>query len=191
METSAEKIKLLQEEIFTKQQELSALKLSQVPEKISNYSFKDKQGNETTLLDLFEDKEELLLIHNMGKACVYCTMWADAFNGMHHIIRDRVKIVLTSPDKVEVMKEFSEARGWTLPIYSYAGSNFANDLGFAHDKNDRRWYSPGVSALILKDGEIYRTASDSFGPGDVYCAPWHLFNLLPEGNKGWEPKYKY
>lgn len=191
MSNLKDQISLLQKDIFEKQQELAKLRLEQKPELINNYSFHDMDGRSHSLIDLFAEKDELLLIHNMGKSCVYCTMWADALSGMHHVIKDRVNIVLTSPDEHAVMKEFSTARNWNIPAYSYHGTDFSIDLGFASDKEGRRWYEPGVSALILKEGKIYRTARDNFGPGDVYCAPWHLFALLPKGSDGWHPKYKY
>lgn len=191
MNHPSENISKLQEEIFAKQKELAALRLAQEPEPIANYAFTDSKGASTDLLKLFGEAEELLLIHNMGKACVYCTMWADVISGMAHIIQDRVKIVLTSPDNYKIMSEFANSRNWKLDCYSYEGSNFSLDLGFAEDKNNRRWYSPGVSALTRKGTSIYRRSYDVFGPGDSYCAPWHLFALLPEGNANWEPKYSY
>ena len=39
-------------------------------------------AGETTLLDLFGDRDTLLAIHNMGQGCRYCTLWADGFNGL-------------------------------------------------------------------------------------------------------------
>ena len=184
-------IEVLKKDIAAKQTEIENLRKELPLEEIKNYLFKDVEGKERSLLSFFEDKEELLLIHNMGKSCVYCTMWADVLSGMNHIVKDRVNIVLTSPDDVNNLKNFSESRKWNLDCYSYHGTDFSVELGFAYDKEGRRWYQPGVSALILKDGKIYRTAKDYFGPGDVYCAPWHLFNLLPKGDDGWQPKYAY
>lgn len=181
----------LQKEIFEKQKELNKLKLEQDFENIKNYVFKDKNENNKSLKELFGGKDELLVIHNMGKSCVYCTMWADVLSGMYHVIKDRVNIVLTSPDDVAILKTFAENRNWNIPYYSYNGTDFSKDLGFAYDKENKRWYMPGVSALIIKDDEILRTAYDFFGPGDMYCPPWQLFELLPKGDNGWQPKYEY
>lgn len=186
-----ERITALQKEIFEKQKEINQLKLEQKPELVKNYTFQDKDGNAINLKELFNGTDELLLIHNMGKSCVYCTMWADVISGMHHIISNRVKIVLTTPDDVATMKAFAENRNWKMPYFSYHGTDFSKDLGFAYDKEGRRWYMPGVSALILKEDNIFRTAYDFFGPGDMYCPPWQLFELLPRGNNGWQPKYVY
>lgn len=191
MNPLASKISGLQKEIFEKQKELALLIKSQEPERIQNYAFKNLYGETIHLLDLFADRDELILIHNMGKSCVYCTMWADTLSGSFSVIKDRVPIVLTSPDDVPTLKEFSAARNWQMPCISYNGTDFSVDLGFAKDIEGRRWYEPGFSVLQLKDGQIYRTAKDGFGPGDFYCAPWHLFALLPHGVAGWQPKYNY
>jgi predicted dithiol-disulfide oxidoreductase (DUF899 family) len=47
---------------------------------VRNYTFTTIDG-ETSLLDMFGGKDRLLLIHNMGQGCRYCTLWADGFNG--------------------------------------------------------------------------------------------------------------
>ena len=46
---------------------------------VKDYTLKDREGNEIKLSELFGDKNHLILIHNMGKSCSYCTMWADGF----------------------------------------------------------------------------------------------------------------
>ena len=96
--------------------------------------------------------------------------------------------VVTSPDAPEIQKEFAESRGWNFKMLSADGSEFIKDLGF---EGGAKQYMPGVSALIRKEGKIYRTSYDYFGPGDFYCAPWHLFNLFPKRDNEWQPKYKY
>ena len=53
-------------------------------------------------------------------------------------------------------------------------------------------YQPGVSVFRKKaDGRIVRVAKDLFGPGDLYCGVWHLFDLLPDGPAGWDPLFEY
>ncbi len=64
-------------------------------------------------------------------------------------------------------------------------------MGFEFEKDGKTYYWPGVSALVRKDGQLYRAAKDSFGPGDMYNPVWHFLDLFPNGANGWEPKYKY
>ena len=53
-------------------------------------------------------------------------------------------------------------------------------------------YQPGVSVLRKKeDGTMVRVSKDAFGPGDLYCGLWHLFDLLPDGPDDWGPLFDY
>lgn len=181
----------LQKEIRVKQQELVKLRKQISLEEINNYSFTNKDGVTINLIDLFQENDELLVIHNMGKSCTYCTMWADGLRGYSEIITDRMPWVLTSPDEYTVLKEFAEGRDWNFNYLSFTGTSFARDLGFENEKEGRTFYQPGVSALIKKGNKIYRTGKDNFGPGDLYNPAWHFFDLFPNGANGWQPKYLY
>jgi predicted dithiol-disulfide oxidoreductase (DUF899 family) len=124
----------------------------------------------------------------MGKSCKYCTLWADGLNGVAKPLADRVPFVVVSPDTPEVQTEFAASRGWQFPMLSAAHGTFIKDLGFYRDADG---YWPGVSALIRKDGRIYRASYDYFGPGDPYSSVWHFYDLLPARVSGWQPKYEY
>jgi predicted dithiol-disulfide oxidoreductase (DUF899 family) len=34
-------------------------------------------------------------------------------------------------------------------------------------------------------------ADTAFTQGDDFCSVWHLFNLIPEGAAGWQPRFRY
>ncbi|MBK9248868.1 MAG: DUF899 family protein [Ignavibacteria bacterium] len=161
-------------------------------EQIKNYELLDFAGNSVSLLDMFGDKNDLIVIHNMGKGCNYCTLWADGFNGFAKPFADRAAFVLVSPDSPEVQQEFAESRGWTFQMASSQGSTFTSELGFSEFKDGKQYYAPGYSTFRKNpDGSITRAAYDYFGPGDLYCAVWHIFELLPEGVENWHPKKVY
>ena len=84
-------------------------------ESVEDYTFQSAKG-ELRLSELFGDSSELIVIHNMGKSCVYCTMWADGFQGLLPHISNRAAFVLTSPDSPEVQQEFAASRGWSFPM---------------------------------------------------------------------------
>ena len=42
-----------------------------------------------------------------------------------------------------------------------------------------------------QSGKVVRVSDTSFEPGDLYCGVWHLFDLIPQGAAGWQPKFKY
>mgnify|MGYP001561338702 CR=1 FL=1 len=158
-------------------------------ELIANYSFKDFNNNNVYLSDLFNDKKELLLIHNMGKQCPYCTMWADGFNGVLKHLEDKVSFAVISKDSPKIQKEFYLKRRWKFKMLSAKDNSFMKDMGFENKKGGPL---PGVSVFQKnKEGKIFRVAKDEFDIGDNYCIVWHFFDLLPSGSKDWEPKFDY
>ncbi|MDE2126916.1 MAG: DUF899 family protein [Armatimonadetes bacterium] len=152
---------------------------------MSNYTFRDKSDGPVTLLQLFGDRSDLLVVHNMGQRCNYCSLWADGLNGvLPHILR-RTAFAVSSPDSPEEMSAISARRGWQFPMVSIAGTTFAADCGFLDDEG-MVW--PGVSSFHREPHHgVHRISSATFGPGDEFCAIWHLFDLLQEGAAGWEP----
>ncbi len=181
-------IESLQSDIAKKRKEILALRAQAAPEPVADYTLHDREGRAVKLSDLFDDRDELLVIHNMGKACKYCTLWADGLTGFTRAMSDRVPFVLISPDEPAVQKEFADSRSWNFDMLSAAGTSFIADMGFYKEKEG---YYPGVSALFRKDGQIYRASYDFFGPGDTYASIWHFFDLLPKRVNGWQPKYEY
>jgi predicted dithiol-disulfide oxidoreductase (DUF899 family) len=150
---------------------------------VKDYTLKDRNGNEVKLSEMFGDNKNLILIHNMGKSCSYCTMWADGFKDTYKEIAKKAPFVLVSPDTPEVHKEFAETRGWDYPTYSAAGTDFIFDMGYDFIKDGKHNYWPGVSVFEKDDeGKIRRVAKDFFGPGDFYCNIWHFLDLLPGEN---------
>jgi len=184
-------INKLQAQINKKREKINKLRRKRKAEEIKDYSLKDINGKKILLSELFAASDELILVHNMGKACPYCTLWADGFSSLYPALNDRVPFVLVSPDTPSIVKRFSSSRKWLFPCYSAAGSSFIADLGFSYEKDGKTFFEPGVSALIKKKGKIYRANKDYFGPGDTYNVAWHFFDLLPKGENNWIPKYKY
>ena len=156
------------------------------PEPVADYVFSTPEGP-VTLSALFGDKQELFVIHNMGKGCAYCTLWADGFNGVQHHLRDRAGFVVSSPDVPEVQQEFAASRGWLFPMVSHAGSSFAEDMGYRRD--GKFW--PGVSVFRKQENGIVRISDTGLGPDDEFCVVWSLFDLLPVGPDSWRPRYSY
>jgi len=171
---------VLRDEIRTLQREIE-------PEPVTDYTLETAAGPRA-LSELFGERDDLLVIHNMGRACPYCTLWADGLNGVYDHLADRAAFVVTSPDTPEVQRDFAASRGWRFPMASHRGTSFATDMGFG---NEADGWEPGVSALQRRDGRIVRVSHTHFGPGDQFAAIWHLFDLFPEGPAGWSPKYAY
>lgn len=183
-----EEIESLQKQLVACRERLTAARRRLPSEPVEDYTLRRADGSAVKLSELFAGKPDLLVIHNMGRRCAYCTLWADGFTGFTPHIQSRAALVLVSPDEPTVLAEFAQSRGWNYPLASAYGTSFIRDLGF--ESNDGM-AQPGVSALRREGGAITRVARDSFGPGDAYCSIWHLFDLLKDGANGWEPKYQY
>ncbi len=156
-------------------------------EQVNDYEFMDSENQKISLSNLFGAKNDLIVVHNMGNSCPYCTMWADGFNGLLSHLEDRATFVVSSPDSPSIQKEFASSRGWKFKMISTNGTSFAKDMGFEQDGLPQ----PGVSVFYKKGDEIMRVARDNFGPGDSYCPTFPLFNLLKDGTNNWEAKFEY
>lgn len=179
----------LERQLQEMKRKLAVLRRQRPKQEVRDYRFKDCSGQDVPLSNLFGDRDELILIHNMGQHCSYCTMWADGFNGLLPHLMSRAAFVVVSPDEPQSQSDFAKSRGWNFPIYSARGTDFIEDMGFGERNGE---LMPGVSTFEkTEDGRIYRTNYTEFGPGDDYCATWHLFDLLTQGVNNWEPKISY
>jgi predicted dithiol-disulfide oxidoreductase (DUF899 family) len=167
-------------------EEMRALQQAIEPAPVADYQLATSDGP-MKLSALFGDKKDLIVIHNMGAGCRYCTLWADGFNGVLPHLENRAAFVLSTPDAPENQRRFAEQRGWRFRMVSHQGTSFAADMGYASEGG----WLPGVSVFAKRNGDVVRVADQRLGPGDDFCSVWHFFNMIPEGAGGWEPQYRY
>ncbi len=173
-------------EIFKMVSELSEMNAQLPPEPIKDYEFETNKGT-VSISDLFGAHEDLIVIHNMGPSCPYCTMWADSLAGQLPYIVDRAAIVLINREAPANQMKFAERRGWKIPMASDPSGDFARDMGFF----DGEQMMPGFSTFHKgADGSITRVGHDFFGPNDLYLGTWHFFNLLKGGSEGFSPNFQ-
>jgi len=182
-------------ELMRLQGEMRALQAAVEPQPVEDCTF-EGWGGPVRLSALFGGRRDLLVIHNMGRGCSHCTMWADGFNGVYQHLANRAAFVMVNPDPVETQRAFAGDRGWRFPMVSYGDSGFGEAMGYRRadvpDEYNSRGFEPGVSALRRdEDGRIWRVSDTDFGPGDQFCAVWPLLDLFPEGADGWSPKFRY
>ncbi len=188
---TAERITQIESEMRKMYEELVTLKKS-ASHPVQDYIFQNAERGTVRLSEMFGDREELILVHNMGRRCPMCTLWADGFNGVYPHLADRAAFGLVSPDMPEVQKEFAEGRGWRFPLYSDADKSFTRDMGFSFDRDEKTYVLPGLSTFRRNaDGGIERTAHDFFGPGDPYGLVYPAFDLLAGGVGEWFPSFTY
>ncbi len=184
-----DQIQQLEQELASCRERLNAARRAAPPEPVQDATLMNPDGTPVTLTELFGEHDELLVVHNMGQRCSYCTLWADGFNGLADHLANRCAFVLTSPDAPDVHRAFVASRAWRFKTASTHGTTFAQDLGFASASGSEL---PGVSSLRKQaDGSIARVGKAPFGPGDEFCSVWPFFDLLSNGSNGWTPKMVY
>lgn len=173
-------------------EKIAALRRERTPDPVQDYELTGSDGAPVRLSELFGDKQDLVVVHNMGRRCPMCTTWADGFDGVARHLEDRMAFVVSTPDAPEDQREFAASRGWRFRMVSTKGTSFAKDLGFEGVHEGEPFPYPGLSVFgRLEDGSVVRRDWDFFGPGDEYCVVWAFLDLLPGGQGEWWPKLAY
>ena len=182
------RIDALETRLGETRRELAALRRMRKQEIVKDYEFRDWSGRVVHLSALAEGRRDLIVVHNMGVSCAYCTLWADGFVGLLPHLESRASFVVASPDATEVQRRFARERGWNFRMVSAGDNLFFADMGFTDGNGDPM---PGVSTFRFEDGLVTRAQRAEFGPGDEFCPVWHFFDLLSDGAGNWEPRYRY
>ena len=201
---------LLQEEIEFRRQLTRLVEqrrsLPGGPEIVKDYRFKDANGEELSLIDLFGDKDTLVTYFWMygpqrARPCPMCTNWLGSVNGNAADIEQRVALKILGRSPVERQLAFAQERGWRdLDFVQTVGDDYANDLGLI-DKDGSE--SPAL-VVFKRDGDKVRLfwasemTSEMADPGqDPRDAPdiaalWSVLDLTPGGRGAdWYPKLTY
>lgn len=179
-------IEALEREIAEKAQKLAALRRAQDAPIVEDYSFETDDGP-TSLSSLFGGRDRLLVIHNMGQGCRYCTLWADGLNGVLVHLEDAMAVALVSKDPPAVQRRMALDRGWRFLMASHRGGRYMDDQCSLGDYKNM----PGA-AVYERDGErIRRRGQTPFGPGDLYSPVWHLLALAGREISDWTPQFHY
>jgi predicted dithiol-disulfide oxidoreductase (DUF899 family) len=180
------KVTELEKQIYELTMELNTLRRSQSGSEVKNYTF-DTQTGEAALLDLFGEHDTLLLIHNMGQGCRYCTLWADGFNGFLPHLESAMSVVLVSKDAPELQRQFANSRGWNFRLASHGGGEYMAEQSVM----DSGGNMPGAVVYTRDGNTILRKNSVVFGPGDRFCSAWNLLALAGLGEDKWTPQFSY
>ena len=129
----------------------------------------------------------MLVIHNMGQACRFCTLWADGINGLLPHLETAMSVVLVSKDTPDGQRQFANARGWRFRLASHGGGSYSRDQSVIAGADNM----PGA-VVYERDGDtIRRKKASAFGLGDCYCPAWSLLGLAGLGTADWMPQFNY
>ncbi|MFT4540970.1 MAG: peroxiredoxin [Planctomycetota bacterium] len=102
---------------------LNLLRLANRGDEVREYGF-TTTTSDVRLSDLFGDHDKLLVIHNLGQGCRYCTLWADGFSGILSHLESAMSVVLVSKDSSQVQRKFANSRGWRFRMASHARGDY-------------------------------------------------------------------
>lgn len=181
----------LEEELMEGRKKAEVLKARLSQEPVEDFELSGWNGA-VRLSEAFGGRDELIVVHNMGSSCDYCTLWADGFNGILQHLENRAAFVVVSPDGTDVQQSFAKQRGWGFRMLADARGDFTRAMGFIRRESGDEHHWPGVSGFWrAPSGAIVRTGHSPFGPGDLFCPAWHLFGLLKNGSEEWQPHREY
>ena len=141
----------IETEIMQLNSKLEKLRRENPPTPVKNYTFEGPHGS-VELLKLFGSKNKLILIHNMGQGCRWCTSWADGINAMLPHLENSFSVALVSKDPPELQRQFALARGWRFQMLSHGGGSYINEQGVVEGgKND-----PGTKSFARTQRSLGR-----------------------------------
>ena len=144
----------IEREIFELTAKLNELRGQSQGVEVKNYGFETLNGP-TTLLDLFAGQDKMLLIHNMGQGCRYCTLWADGLNGFVPHLESAMSLVLVSRDRPELQRRFANSRGWRFNLASHGGGDYIREQTVMEGEDNM----PGAVVYERKGDVIFRKNS--------------------------------
>jgi predicted dithiol-disulfide oxidoreductase (DUF899 family) len=171
-----------------------------------DYRFKDANGADVGLIDLFGEHDALVTYFWMygperERPCPMCTNWLGAVNGNAADIKQRVALKILGRSSVERQNAFAAERGWRdLDFVETAGDDYARDLGLLNPDGSEDpalvvYRRDGDRVRLFWASEMTREMAD---PGqDPRDAPdiaslWSILDLTPAGRgTDWYPSLSY
>jgi len=173
---------------------------------VKNYRFKDANGSDVGLIDLFGKHDALVTYFWMygpqrERPCPMCTNWLGAVNGNAADIKQRVALKILGRSSVERQSAFASERTWRhLDFVQTVGDEYANDLGLLNADGSE---NPAL-VVFRRDGDKVRLfwasemtkemADPDQDPRDApdVASLWSILDLTPGGRgTDWYPKLSY
>ncbi len=173
---------------------------------MQGYRFRDANGTEQGLADLFGDHDTLVSYFWMygperERPCPMCTNWLGAVNGNANDIKQRVALKIFGRSPVERQKAFAQERGWqALDFVQTVGDDYAKDFRLLNADGSENpalavFKRSGDGIRLFWKSEMTREMAD---PGqDPRDAPdiaslWSILDLTPGGRgTDWYPSLEY
>ena len=176
-----------------------------------DYRFKDMNGEEVGLSDLFGKHETLIAYFWMygpdrERPCPMCTSLLGPLDANAEDLMQHVALVVLGRSTVERQLAFAQERGWrALKFLQTVGDAYALDFGGLDPQSGFEWpvmavfrktgTSAGAKVRLFWKGEMTGQMADKGKDprgGPDFSPLWTVLDLTPEGRGGkWYPKLDY
>ncbi|MEM7767432.1 MAG: DUF899 family protein [Pseudomonadota bacterium] len=173
-------------EIMEKTARMAELRRAEPPVEVANYPFETLDGP-TTLSALFAGRDRMLVIHNMGQGCRFCTAFADGISGVVQHLEDAMAVVVVSKDAPALQRRLATDRGWRFRMASHGGGAYMDEQCAMSEMQNM----PGAAVYERAGPSIVRRARTPFGPGDGYSPIWSFLALAGIASDAWTPQFHY
>jgi predicted dithiol-disulfide oxidoreductase (DUF899 family) len=185
-----------QEKEATRARDALAAKRRRLPMvRIEKYIFDGPDGK-ASLLDLFEERRQLLLYHfmfgpNQDAGCDGCSMFVDQIGHLAHLHARDTSFALVSRAPITKIEAYRKRMGWTIPWYSSFESDFNVDFGVGPETPQPDVYQDGETfglSVFVRDGDsVYRTYFTTKRGVEALGSVWTFLDLTPLGRQEeWE-----
>jgi predicted dithiol-disulfide oxidoreductase (DUF899 family) len=148
----------------------------------NGYMFDTPEGPKT-LLDLFDDRQQLVVYQFMDNGpdafCPGCTHFTNNVANLGTLHDTGVTFVTVSNMPLDQIREYNARMGWTVPFVSSRGNGFADDTGAGNLFR---------LTVFLRDGDdVYLTYSTTARGVDRLLFANNILDLTPYGRQeDWE-----
>ena len=155
---------------------------AQTTDNAANYSSIDHVAGSYKVLDLFEDRPQLVLYHfwfpEEGEPCGGCSMFTDQVTHLAHLHARGVSFALVSRAPQERIAAYKERMGWDVPWYT-------DDLAFQEHCATTEFFRFQV---FLRDGDDAYLTYETTGRGsEAIGTVWSFLDRTPYGRQeAWE-----
>ena len=167
-------------------------------------------GGRVRLLDLFDDRSQLIVYHFMfdpswDKACDGCTGFVNDLPELAELHRRDTSLVIIARAPEAKLEAWRRKMGWEVPLYSSFDSDFNYDFHVTTDetvapseynyrereehlKNGDPWFADGehhgISVFLREDKRVFHTYSTYARGVELLVPVLHYLDLTPRGRQG-------
>jgi predicted dithiol-disulfide oxidoreductase (DUF899 family) len=154
----------------------------------------DGPGGEVRLLDLFENRQQLLVYHFMfapgvmgwpAAGCPGCSMFTDNIGQFTttHLAAHGVSFAMVSLAPLATLEAYRRRMSWPHRWVSSANSTFNADFGMTTPEGEKH----GLSVFLRRGDEVFRSYFTSQRGCEALGNVWGLLDATPYGRQeSWE-----